>query len=105
MKMMFARFGTIAAHLSVALALVVAAATTGRAQPAPSPASIEMAQEIVMLKGGDSIFSPLIPGVIEQGKIMFLQQNPALQKDLDDVAGTLRTEYAPRKTELMKEVA
>jgi len=103
--MTFVRFGTIAARLSVALALLAVSVAAGQAQQKPSPAAVEMAREIVLLKGGDRIFSPLIPGVIEQSKNMFLQQNPALQKDLDDVAAKLRTEFAPRKTEVMTEVA
>ena len=103
--MSFVRFGAIAARLSAALALVAVVATAGQAQPAPSQASVDMAREIVVLKGGDRIFSPLIPGVIEQSKNMFLQQNPALQKDLDDVAAKLRAELAPRKADVMTEVA
>jgi hypothetical protein len=71
----------------------------------PSPEAIETARKIIALKGGDAIFNPLIPGVIEQGKSMFEQQNPALGKDLREVAAKLRTELAPRMAELHTEVA
>lgn len=103
--MTLVRFGAIAARLSVAFALLAIAVTAGQAQQKPSSSAVEMAREIVLLKGGDRIFSPLIPGVIEQSKNMFLQQNPALQKDLDDVAAKLRADLGPRKVEVMTEVA
>ena len=102
--MTLVRLATPATRLSAAFAFL-AVVTAASAQQKPSPAAVEMAREIVTLKGGDRIFAPLIPGVIEQGKNMFLQQNPALQKDLDEVAGRLRTDLAPRKTEVMTEVA
>ncbi|MGE0565735.1 MAG: DUF2059 domain-containing protein [Pseudolabrys sp.] len=101
------RFGIFAARLSTAFAMLVIASSLGQAQqqPQPSQGAIDMAREIVVLKGGDKIFSPLIPGVIEQGKNMFLQQNPALQRDLNEVATKLRSDFEPRKAEVMTAVA
>jgi len=75
------------------------------AQPKPSAEAIDTAKQIVALKGGDTLFGALIPGVIEQGKAMFEQQNPALGKDLTAVAAKLRTDLAPRLNEINEEVA
>jgi hypothetical protein len=75
------------------------------AQPKPSETAIETAKEIVAIKGGENLFGSLIPGVIEQGKAMFEQQNPALGKDLATVAAKLRTEFAPRMAEVNIEIA
>ena len=50
-------------------------------------------------------FEPLIAGVVEQAKILFLQQNPALAKDLNEIATKLRADLQPRFSELANEVA
>jgi hypothetical protein len=71
----------------------------------PSPEAVETARQIIAIKGGDTIFNSLIPGVIEQGKSLFEQQNPALGKDLRDVATKLRSELAPQIAEVHTEVA
>jgi hypothetical protein len=94
----------------VTRAIAVAAALlafggAGHAQQKPSAAAVEAAKEIMALKGAATIFGALIPGVIEQGKSMFEQQNPALGKDLSEVAAKLRVDYAPRLAGLMAEVA
>jgi hypothetical protein len=75
------------------------------AQPKPSAEAIDTARQIVTLKGGDNLFAALIPGVIEQGKAMFEQQNPALGKDLTAVAAKLRSDLAPRASEINEEIA
>jgi uncharacterized protein len=75
------------------------------AQPKPSAEAVDTAKQIVALKGGDTLFGALIPGVIEQGKAMFEQQNPALGKDLTTVAAKLRTDLAPRVNELNDQIA
>jgi len=75
------------------------------AQPKPSAEAVDTAKQIVTLKGGDALFAALIPGVIEQGKAMFEQQNPALGKDLSTVAAKLRTDLAPRVSEINDEIA
>lgn len=101
------RICTIAAAVgAIAMMALVGPVTPAAAQNAkPSAAAIETAREVIQLKGGYNIFDALIPGVIEQDKTMFLQQNPALQKDLDAVAAQLRTEFAPRMKQLMTEIA
>jgi hypothetical protein len=88
-----------------AAALLMACSQASAQQQKPTEAAIETAKEIVAIKGGEGMFGSLIPGVIEQGKAMFEQQNPALGKDLDTVAAKLRTELAPRMAEVNVEIA
>lgn len=88
---------------SVALALT---AFGGNAQAQqPSAAAIATAKELIAATGATTLFNPLIPGVIEQAKLLFLQQNPTLAKDLNDVANKMRTDLAPRADEITNEVA
>src|SRR5262249_32313423 len=42
----------------------------------PTPGAVEAAKEVLVLKGGMTIFNPIIPGVVEGSKGIFLQQNP-----------------------------
>jgi len=71
----------------------------------PTPAAIETAKEIIKVTGATALFNPLIAGVVEQAKNLFLQQNPALAKDLNEISAQLRTELAPRFEEINSEVA
>ena len=71
----------------------------------PSPAAIATAKELIEIKGALNIFEALVPGVIEQTKNLFLQTNPSLSKDLNEVAAQLRAELAPRRAELTEQVA
>lgn len=88
---------------------VVGAALMTFAPPAgaqqPSPAAMASARELISITGATTLFSPLIAGVVEQAKVLFLQQNPALSKDLNDIAAKLRTELQPQFSELTDEVA
>lgn len=88
---------------AVALALVAFSTVAGAQQP--SVAALQTAQEIIKVTGATGLFVPLIPGVIEQAKNLFLQQNPALSKDLNEIVLQMRTDLAPRFEELTSEVA
>jgi uncharacterized protein len=95
-------------YLRLAAVLLFACTTFGGAvfaQPAPSANAIAAARELVELKGGAQMFDPVIVSVIEQTKAALLQTNPQLAKDLNDVAAQLRTEFTPRRNELMNEAA
>ena len=78
-----------------------------RAQTAaqPSAASVALAREVVEAKGALNMFDSVIVGVIEYHKNVLLQSNPNLQKDLNDVATRLSTEFAPRRANLHAEIA
>jgi hypothetical protein len=71
----------------------------------PSPGAIAIAREVVELKGGSAMFDPVIISMIEQTKAALMQTNPQLAKDLEAVGLQLRTEFAPRRNELMAEAA
>jgi hypothetical protein len=97
---MTSRFAYLAAVL-LACNLLVGPA---QAQPA-TPAALALAKELVELKGAAQMFDPVVIGVIEQTKGALLQTNPQLSKDLNDVGNQLRTEFAPRRDELINEAA
>ena len=63
------------------------------------------ASEIVKITGATSLFNPLIAGVIEQAKLLFIQQDPSLSKDINEIAIKMRNDLAPRMSELSGAVA
>lgn len=71
----------------------------------PAPSALALAKELIVLKGSTQLWDAVVPGVIEQAKGVFMQTNPALGKELNDVAAQLRTEYAPRASQLVDQVA
>ena len=79
---------------AVAVALALGSVVAYAQQP--SAAAMTTAKELVTVMGGATYFEPLIPGVIEQSKILFLQQNPGLAKDLNEIAIDLRERCAHR---------
>jgi hypothetical protein len=93
------------ARAAAVTAALLALGLPANAQSKPSAAEMATAQQLVDATGAGSIFNPLIPGVIEQAKLLFLQQNPNLAKDLNEVAAKLRDENASRQAELNKHVA
>jgi len=70
----------------------------------PSAGAIALAREIVEAKGATSMFDSVVTGVIEYHKGVMLQSNPMLQKDLDEVAGRLRTEFTPRIKDVQTQI-
>jgi uncharacterized protein len=89
---------------AVFAAAVAVSAPAAHAQQ-PSAAAMASAKEFVNLTGATQIFSPLVSGVIEQAKLLYLQQNPNLSKDLNEISTKLRTELTPRLEELNVEMA
>jgi uncharacterized protein len=93
--------------LACAAAVVIAGhAFVGEARAqAPSASAIATAKELVELKGGSNMFDPIIAGVVDQTRTALLQTSPQLSNDLTEVAQRLRTEFAPRRSELVGEAA
>ncbi len=91
-------------RLAVLAVAVVAISSAAQAQKKPSAAAVETANELVKVTGATALFNPLISGVVEQAKIVFLQQNPGLSGDLNEIAVKIRTDLAPRFSELTDEV-
>lgn len=95
-----------AARIAAMAVAVVAFGAGAHAQSQkPSAASLQVAKQLMTVTHATSLFNPLIAGVVEQAKLFFLQQNPNLGKDLNDVAAKLRTELKPRFSEITNEVA
>jgi hypothetical protein len=89
------------ATVAFALAILCPAAHAQQ----PSAAAMSTAREIVSVTGSAALFNPLIAGVVEQAKLLLLQQNPNLAPVLNEVADKLRTDLAPRFDELVDEMA
>lgn len=89
---------------AVALSLVLASPAVF-AQQKPSPAAMATANELVAVTGATALFSPLVAGVVEQARLLYLQQNPGLAKDLNEIAAKMRADLAPRFSEVTGEVA
>jgi hypothetical protein len=100
-------FATIAARNLIAALIalvVVAVAVPARAQY-PSPASILFAKQIVEIKGVRNMFDPMVRGVVEKAKAMFMQTNFNLAKDLNDIATILHKDYDSRSAEVVDQTA
>jgi hypothetical protein len=70
-----------------------------------SVAAVATAKELIAATRATTVFDPLIAGVVEQAKLLFLQQNPALANDLNEIANKMRTDLTPRFSELNDEMA
>ena len=66
---------------------------------------MQTASEIVSTTGAMALFNPLIPGVVEQAKGLFLQQDPSLTRDVNEIAAKMRSDLAPRLSEISAEIA
>ncbi len=73
--------------------------------PQPSPAALLLAKQIVEIKGVQSMFAPLVRGVVEKTKNMFMQTNFMWAEDLDQVAAIEENKLAPRVSELVDATA
>jgi hypothetical protein len=89
----------------MAFAGVAPAEQKAQSPAEPSPAAMKIAREIIELKNADSLFGPMVPGVIERVKNMLLQTNPTVRKDLEDVAKNLHKAFAPKTDELFNDIA
>ena len=89
--------------VAVAVALVAFGPAANSQQP--SAAAMATAKELIASTAATTVFNPLIAGVVEQAKLLYLQQNPSLSKDLNEIASKMRTDLAPRFAELSDEMA
>jgi uncharacterized protein len=93
----------VACTALLGLGLVLSTSMAGAQQP--SATAIATAKELVTVKGVKTLYEPLVTGVIEKAKGMFLQTNPMLGKDLNEIAAKLRADLAPRGAEVLTETA
>ncbi len=94
--------GAVRAAL-IGLGLVLSIGTAGAQQP--SATAMATAKELVTVKGVNKLYEPLVVGIVEKAKGIFLQTNPTLGKDLNEVAAKLRADFAPRSAEVLTETA
>jgi len=98
----------MAALLALAAAGAVAApaAAQNAAQPGAttvpqvSPGALLLAKQIVQIKHVDEVFKPIVAGVVQKTRDMFLQTNFMYQKDINEVALSVGRQFAPRVTEI-----
>jgi hypothetical protein len=97
-----ARRGAICA---LAFAWLACAGPAAAQQPTPSASAMATAKELLQAKGATAMFEPLLPGMIESTKNSFLPSNPSLFKEFNEVAAKLRSELAPRRDEVINQIA
>jgi hypothetical protein len=104
---MTAAIAAAARHALVALLVVVAiaAARPASAQQPPSPTAILVAKQIVEIKGVRTMFDPVVRGVIEKAKAMFMQTNFNLAKDINEVTAIVHRDFDGRSAELVDQTA
>jgi len=89
--------------------LMVAAALAAFSSAAhaqqPSAGAMALAKQLIAATNATTVFTPLIAGVVEQAKVLYLQQDPSLASDLNEIAAKMRTDLQPRFTEINDEVA
>ena len=100
----------VAALLALAVAgtaVPAAAQTAGppAALPQVSPGALLLAKQIVQIKHVDGVFKPIVAGVVQKTRDMFLQTNFMYQKDIDEVAISVGKQFSPRATELVDAAA
>ncbi|MDC7788557.1 DUF2059 domain-containing protein [Rhodoplanes sp. TEM] len=71
----------------------------------PAPSAVAAARELIILKGGNAMFDPIVAGVIEFVKNSYVPTNPQLAGPLNEVAAKLRKDYDGKRAELLGEVA
>lgn len=103
--MHFGWMARIAVAAMLACGSLLVNSAPGAAQQKPSPAAIAAAKELLVLKGGDLPFSPVVFNVIDKVKNVFIPTNPNLTKELNEVAAKLRKEYEPKRAELLNDIA
>jgi len=115
---MFVRYSIHRAAARYVLAAIIGLSIAGIAGPAgaqgaapaatahePSPAAVLLARQILDLKHVQSVFQPLVRGVIIKTRDMYMQTNFMWSKDLNEVAADMEKEYEPRVNELMDDAA
>jgi uncharacterized protein len=91
-----------AAALVLALAAggTVAGAQQPAGKPAPSPAAIAAAKEILALKNANAIYANAVPNIVQKTKDQLLQTNLNYQKDLNEVSVIVAQKLAGREKEI-----
>jgi uncharacterized protein len=90
---------------AVAVWAIPAVAQQPKQPPGPTPNAILLAREIINVKGASKLYDPVIAEVVDRATGVLAQTNPALSRDLNEVATKLKSDLAPRVAEIINEVA
>ena len=71
----------------------------------PSAAYMQLARDVVEASGATRAFDTVIPAMMQQAYSMFVQQNPDLQKALQESIAAIRPEFDARRVEIRDIVA
>src|SRR5262245_48035545 len=82
-----------------------APAPAAQSNPNPNASSIAFAKELLSLKGAQEVFDKTVSNVIDQTKDTLLQTNLNVSRQLNEVAGQLKSEFEPKKADLLNEMA
>jgi hypothetical protein len=74
-------------------------------KPAPSAQAIQMAKQIIELKGSTTAFDPVVNGVIEYHRNLLIQSNPNISQAIEQVAAKMMNDLQSRKLELQQQLA
>lgn len=87
------------------LAATLASLSVAALAQAPSASQLQIARDVVEASGATRAFDAVIPAVMQQTYALFVQQNPDLQKPLEESIVALRSEFDPRRVEIRDLVA
>jgi uncharacterized protein len=90
-----------AALLALALTGAAYPAVAQSAAPQPTPGALLLAKQIVQVKHVQDVFQPIVRGVVQKSRDMFMQTNFMWGKDLNEVAVNVEKQFTPRVTELV----
>lgn len=90
---------------AMALVLSATAAFAQAAGPAPTPAQMQIARQLVEANGEARAFDGVIPNIVDGAALGFLQTNPDLAKQLRDSALAVKPEFEKRKGEIVDIIA
>ena len=92
------------AFVVLAASMCLSFSSPARSQPQPTANHLALAKELVDIVGAAREFDSLVTGVIVTTASTYLQSNPTLAKDLNEVVELLVAEFLPRRGELQNEV-
>jgi uncharacterized protein len=78
-----------------------AAPATGPTIPQVSPGALLLAKQIVQVKHVEDVFKPIVAGVVQKTRDVFLQTNFMYRKDIDEVAFSVSKQFAPRISDIV----
>jgi hypothetical protein len=71
----------------------------------PSPEAFAAAREVLVATGTEKQFEVVIPMMLQQSRMLILQQNPRIQKELDEGLAMLAGKFKTRQGELIGQLA